>query len=133
MKLGDGPIRLDWSQITLADIEDFEALTGTDLQSWLEQADEELEAFREGGLAVLANPEIQAMLWILLRDDDARERVYDKAEDLKRAFRSDMRALAPVDLLKVEFVDPKAELAQPKAKRQTASQKRAGKREAKAG
>lgn len=126
MPLKDDRLTIDITALTVADVEDFKALTGKDIEVYLDE-------LQKGGmqgatLAGIFSPEFQALLWVVMRDDATRAQVWDDVNDLYAAMQRDIRTLRLNDFTGFEVVTPAPPAAAARAQRTTGAQKRAAKR-----
>lgn len=101
MALTDDKVTIDINRLSIADIDDFKELTGKDLETYLDEVQERPEGDRT--LTETFSPEFRAMLWIVLRDDETRERFYNDTDELSRAMQQDIRRIGLSDFDRFEI------------------------------
>lgn len=101
MALTDDKVTIDINRLSIADIDDFKELTGKDLETYLDEVQERPEGDRT--LTETFSPEFRAMLWIVLRDDETRERFYNDTDELNRAMQQDIRRIGLSDFDRFEI------------------------------
>lgn len=127
MRLDDLVVRIDRGKLSIADADDFRALTGKSLEQYVEEmqrGDRPVRYFDE-----ILDPEMRALIWVFCRDQEDRDRIWDDPDELWRKMETDIRRLTVDDIESAtqKMAEQEAPAAA-RAKRPTAAQKRAAKR-----
>lgn len=94
----DRKVQINFDNLTVGDIEDFEAITGRDFDEYRRELLRNEAKWRNASRwSEMMTLEIKALLWVLMRDDDTRSRVYNSDEELRRTMLQDLRALKLTD------------------------------------
>ena len=102
MVTGD-KVRINLDKLQIADIDDFRDLTGQELDQFVQQMDEGLLT-NISDWGSLMTQEMRALLWVLLRDDETRNTVWDDPDEMYQAMQGDIRRMKLSDFERFETV-----------------------------
>lgn len=109
MTLQDGQIQFDINEISIADMDDFRALTGQDLSEYSQDMRKNRAKWSGmSGFSWLSDPELRAFLWIMARDEQTRAQTWSSVEELRARMETDIRGMKLTDFERIAVSNPPA-------------------------
>lgn len=97
MPLATDVVKIDQGKLPIADLDDFRALTGKSLEQYIDE-------LQTGGRSQVAylddllDPDMRALIWVRLRDDETRYRNWQSDDEMWNVMTADIRRLTTDDM-----------------------------------